>query len=121
VGEELIGHQGWIYRVAWNANRIVSASEDGTARVWNSDSGKLISIIPGPQGWWVYSAEISGDGNRVAIASENGTAFIYGTEFLSSIDELKCETRLRRFTDFERLAYLYGEKPLPHDDRCEDK
>jgi WD40 repeat protein len=106
--KELKGHQGWIYRVAWNDNHIISASEDGTARIWDPDSGKRISTIPASPGWWVYSAEISGDGGRVALASEDGKVFIYGDEFLSPISELmSVEQQLRKLTELERQTYLH--------------
>jgi hypothetical protein len=110
--KELNGHKGWIYRVAWNDNHIVSASQDGTARIWDPDSGEQISVIPASPGWWVYSAEISGDGSRVALAGEDGKVFIYGAEFLSPIAELmSVEQQLRQLTEFERQTYLHTPAP----------
>ena len=110
--EELKGHKGWIYRVAWNDDRIVTAGKNGTARVWNPDSGKQISAIAGPVGWWVYSAEIAADGSRIAVASDDGSASIYGAEFLSPIEDLISEARkMRKLTDFERQTYLHEEPP----------
>jgi WD40 repeat protein len=108
LGAPVLGprHEGWIYRVTWKGNRIASAGKDGTVRVWDSGSGKQVSVVNGPSGWWVYSVDISEDGNRMAIASEApGWAFVYGREYLESVDDLKTQIRLRNFTDKERLEY----------------
>ncbi len=105
---ELKGHKGWIYRVAWNDDRIVTSGHDGTVRVWNPHSGENISTFRGPQGWWVYSAEIAADGRRIAVASDSGSAITYGEEFLNPIEDLKREVlKIRKLTDNEMATYIH--------------
>jgi WD40 repeat protein len=62
----LIGHTGPVWSVAFTANgqRIVSASHDGTARVWDLATGKEVSQFAGHK-QCVYRAAISPDGKWV--------------------------------------------------------
>jgi len=105
---ELRGHVGWIYRVAWQGDRIITACKDGTARTWDPESGQQVSVIPGKAGRWVYSAEISRGGDKVALASEGGEVSVYGSEFLSPIGDLATVVdRLRKLTPLEQETYLH--------------
>lgn len=47
--KELQGHTGLVNaaQLSPDGSRVVTASEDGTARVWDSSSGKLISALEG--------------------------------------------------------------------------
>lgn len=48
----LAGHTGPIVDLAYDASgtRIATASEDGTARIWDAESGKLLALLPvGPR------------------------------------------------------------------------
>ena len=49
VGEALIGHTGWVVRVAMSGNgrRVVSGSEDESVRVWDVERGEGSHFIPG--------------------------------------------------------------------------
>lgn len=49
---------------------------DNTARVWNSTTGDLISVLRGHAGD-VYTAEFSSDGKLVVTASADGTARVW--------------------------------------------
>jgi len=52
----LEGHQGRVWSVAFAAEggRLASASDDGTVRVWNVESGKLLlTIYHLPNGAWL--------------------------------------------------------------------
>ncbi|PTL85852.1 TIR domain-containing protein [Vitiosangium sp. GDMCC 1.1324] len=58
-----------------DGTRAVTASEDGTARVWDLDTGRsLVSIRHEAP---VLSATFSPDGTRVVTASEDGTARLW--------------------------------------------
>ncbi len=59
-----------------DGRQIVTASEDGTARVWDGATGKPISE-PMKHGSWVVSAQFSPDGRRVVTASWDGTARLW--------------------------------------------
>ncbi len=56
--------------------RIVTASSDGTARVWDSTSGIEIATLEGHEGP-VNSASFSPDARRVVTASSDGTARVW--------------------------------------------
>ncbi len=59
-----------------DGRRIVTASEDGTAQVWNAISGERIGA-PLRHGATVVSASFSSDGKRVVTASKDGTARLW--------------------------------------------
>ena len=51
-----------------DGKRVVTASGDNTARIWDAESGKEIAVLKGHTGS-VWSAAFSGDGKRVVTAS----------------------------------------------------
>ncbi|MBC8726785.1 hypothetical protein F6X37_36610, partial [Paraburkholderia sp. 31.1] len=55
---------------------VVTASADGTARVWDAATGEVIAKLTGHQGP-VFSAAFSPDGQRVVTASADGTARVW--------------------------------------------
>ena len=56
-----------------DGQRIVTASEDKTARLWNASSGQLLATLQGHTDG-VESALFSPDGQRIVTASEDKTA-----------------------------------------------
>ena len=56
-----------------DGQRVVTASEDRTARLWDAATGKAIGE-PMKHEDAVYSAQFSPDGQRVVTASDDGTA-----------------------------------------------
>jgi WD40 repeat protein len=68
--------------VVWSAafspdgTRIVTASQDKTARLWDAATGKELASLEGHQDL-VVSAAFSPDGTRVATASDDGTARLW--------------------------------------------
>ena len=56
--------------------RIVTASGDGTARIWDTATGKEITVLRGHEGS-VLSAAFSPDGSRIVTASGDKTARIW--------------------------------------------
>ena len=59
-----------------DGKRVVTASEDKTARVWDADTGKPMGE-PMTHGKQVSSASFSPDGKRVVTASEDKTARVW--------------------------------------------
>jgi WD40 repeat protein len=53
----------------------VTASADGTARLWNL-SGEELAVLEGHTDW-VWSAAFSPDGERLLTASDDGTARLW--------------------------------------------
>jgi len=62
-----------------DGRRIVTASEDGLARVWDAASGRLLRPLEGHTDL-VRTASFSPDGRRVATTSEDGTARIWDAD-----------------------------------------
>jgi WD40 repeat protein len=56
-----------------DGQRIVTASRDNTARVWEAKSGKLMTTLKGYEDS-VYSAEFSPDGLRVVTTDDKGAS-----------------------------------------------
>ena len=59
-----------------DGSRIVTASDDNTARIWDAATGKEIAVLRGHDGS-VNSAAFSPDGSRIVTASEDKTARIW--------------------------------------------
>jgi tRNA A-37 threonylcarbamoyl transferase component Bud32 len=74
----LAGHTLAVSSVAISSDgkRIVSGSQDGTAKVWDAHSGKELFSLKGHTGP-VRSVAISGDGKRIVSGSQDGTAKVW--------------------------------------------
>ncbi len=74
-GPVLHGHTEflWGYAFSPDGNRVVTASDDKTARVWDATTGRQIAIITS-HSESVTSAAFSPDGTRVVTASYDRTA-----------------------------------------------
>jgi WD40 repeat protein len=59
-----------------DGSRIVTASADKTARIWDAASAKEIAVLRGHDGS-VNSAAFSPDGSRIVTASADKTAHIW--------------------------------------------
>jgi WD40 repeat protein len=69
------------FEVAYSPDgrRIVTAGEDGKARVWDARSGRLLTTLIGHTGW-VFAARFSPDGRRIATGSTDGTARVWDSD-----------------------------------------
>jgi WD40 repeat protein len=77
----LQGHEDRVLTASYSTDgrRVVTASEDKTGRVWDTETGKVIAVLQGHEGL-VWSASFSRDGRRVATASEDMTARIWDAD-----------------------------------------
>jgi len=74
----LLAHVSPVESAAFSADgtRIVTASNDKTARVWDVASGRMLALLEGhtgPVNWAVFSA----DGSRVITASDDYAARVW--------------------------------------------
>ncbi|WP_414220828.1 WD40 repeat domain-containing protein [Cupriavidus necator] len=84
---QLNGHQAGVRSAAFSPDgqRVVTASDDKTARVWELTTGQVIAQLNGHQAP-VRSAAFSPDGQRVVTASYDKTARVWNVvRWLSSI------------------------------------
>lgn len=74
----LVGHEGRILSAKFSpgGRRIVTASEDTTARIFDAETGELIVNLTGHNNT-VSAAEFSPDGRRVVTASRDGSVRIW--------------------------------------------
>ena len=78
---QLKGHEAEVRSIAFDSTgeRVVTASVDGTARIWEAKSGQTLAILEGHNNA-VNSATFSPDDKSVLTASADGTAVIWDTE-----------------------------------------
>jgi WD40 repeat protein len=60
-----------------NSQELVTASDDGTARVWSVSTGRLVQVLVEPSGEAISTAWFSPDGKLVVTASNDGTSGIW--------------------------------------------
>jgi len=74
----LSGHNGSVNKVIFtpNGESVLTASDDHTARVWDSKTGRLVTPLLGHAGI-VNDVDVSGDGRYAVTASADGTARIW--------------------------------------------
>jgi WD40 repeat protein len=77
----LRGHQFavTIAKFQFDSRRIVTASHDATARVWEAETAQLICILKGHDAA-VVDAQFSPDGRRVVTASRDNTARVWDAQ-----------------------------------------
>ena len=82
-----------VYSAAFSPDgkRVVTASDDKTARVWDADSGKPLASLQGHTAR-VRSAAFSPDGKRVVTASEDNTARVWDADSGKTLASLQGHT-----------------------------
>ncbi|KAJ4474986.1 quinon protein alcohol dehydrogenase-like superfamily [Lentinula aciculospora] len=67
------------FALSKNSQYLVSSSYDGTARVWNTDSGVLVTALNHPLGSHVVCVCVDIDGSRIASAADK-SIYIWNAE-----------------------------------------
>jgi len=70
VVRRLQGHEGTAMSISWTADgtRLLTAGMDGTAILWNADTGRQLVTFDAPDRVFLYAAQFSPDQLRIAIA-----------------------------------------------------
>jgi WD40 repeat protein len=76
-----------------DGKRVVTASDDNTARLWDADTGKEAAVLKGHTNR-VWSAAFSPDGKRVVTASADNTARLWDADTGKEAAVLKGHTSL---------------------------
>ena len=111
----LRGHNGRIRKVAFNRavegqpNRLVTASDDWTVKVWDPATGaELLSLREHTDR--VYGAAFSPDGTRLATGSKDRTVRVYTLDN-STLKGISLSRVTRPFRTDECAKYLQGPCP----------
>ena len=77
----LQGHAGRVNAVALtpDGQRVVSASDDGTLKVWDLESGREMRTLQGHADW-VNAVALTPDGHRAVSASIDNTLKVWDLE-----------------------------------------
>src|SRR5262249_23490619 len=77
---EAMAHEATVTSIELSPDgkQVLTASLDGTARLWDAEDGKPLFTMPHRSG--VNSAEFSPDGSRIVTASLDGTARVWNTQ-----------------------------------------
>jgi len=83
---------------------VLTGSRDGTARLWNIETGEQIRIFSGHEGW-VNSVAFSPDEQYILTSGTDGTARLWDTDYRDFVD-YAC-TRIFRddLDENERIKY----------------
>lgn len=97
--QQLIGHRNAIYasRYSSDGTLIVTASIDGTARIWDANTGETLQVLPaGDESGIVDRAVFSPDDTRVVTAAANGTVRLWDVQTGTKLREWKLNDRIDR-------------------------
>jgi WD40 repeat protein len=103
----LEGHTNWVNSAAFSpdGDRIVTASDDGTARVWSAD-GEQLAVLEGHTAG-ITSAAFSPDGSQVVTASDDSTARVWHVYTLDELISAIKQKINRDLTEEECQLYLH--------------
>jgi WD40 repeat protein len=102
----LSGHEEFVNSAAFSPDgtRIVTASVDKTARIWDGSIGQEIAVLRGHKSL-VLSAVFSPDGRRIVTGSKDNTARIWDVHFATmSAKDLVSEVCTRRLLGLTKLS-----------------
>jgi WD40 repeat protein len=87
----ILQHGPSVNSARWSPDgtRILTASDDGTAKVWDASSGEELLTLAGHEDM-VLSAEWSPSGDRLATASADGTGRVWNASSGEELTRLSC-------------------------------
>jgi WD40 repeat protein len=85
-----------------DGSRFVTASDDGTARLWDAKTGLLLMTFADHQGG-VNAAAFSPNGEQVVTAGDDSVAYIYSTK-LDFYTKHACELLRGHRDEFQEVA-----------------
>ena len=90
VGSPLVGHDDWVYAVAYspNGHTIVSGSRDDTLIVWDARTRQRIRTLKGHTDD-VWSVAFSSDGKRIASGSKDKAIIIWDSRTGEQLHQLR--------------------------------
>ena len=99
----LKGHSGAVMMATFAAEdgRVVTASSDQTAKLWDAATGKELLTFKGHRGW-IFSVAFSPDGQRIVTACGDHTVKVW---------EAASKEQVARGQKQERPAAAVGRKP----------
>ena len=99
--------RGPVYDVEFNhaGTRVVTASADGTARIWSSPDGLLLMTLRGHSGP-VISASFTADDSHVVTASTDGTVRLWAVAWHELLHEIESRNTAACLTFEKRRQYL---------------
>ena len=73
-------HEAWVNSAKWSPHktRVATASDDGTAVIWDADTGEKILTLHHDD--WVVAASWSPSGKRILTESNDGTVNVWDAE-----------------------------------------
>ena len=89
----LVGHTHQVTAASFSpdGSRIVTASQDNTAKVWDANTAAELLTLKGHTNW-VYSASFSPDGLRIVTGSDDKTATVWDAKNGVPVLTLKAHT-----------------------------
>jgi WD40 repeat protein/serine/threonine protein kinase len=86
----LRGHTDQIYRLRFSADgrRLVSASFDGTARVWDVEGGETVAVMQAGSSHRLRGASLSADATQVVTAGDDGMLRVFDVASSTQVLEL---------------------------------
>ena len=76
-----------------DGQRMVTASADETAKVWEANTGQELFTMTGHDGW-VFSAAYSADGQRIVTGGRDKTAKVWGANTGTELLTIRCPSAL---------------------------
>jgi WD40 repeat protein/tetratricopeptide (TPR) repeat protein len=87
-------HTAWANRVSWSPDgkRLASAGNDGTIKLWDSQTGREIATLRGHTHPWLDEVRWSPDGHRLASACDDQTVKVWDVATRQEIATLRGHT-----------------------------
>jgi len=105
---DTLEHREGVFQVAFSTDgtRIVTSGDDGAARVWNAQTGKLIFTSPDEPSDLIGAAFSQEGSRRIAMLYSDGRILVHAIAFDDVLEIAKGRVT-RSLTDAECRTYLH--------------